>query len=523
MCLSGNSVAAQTVDDGMMEEQVSVEQLTDVKPTDWAYKALKSLSERYNCLTSSSGKSSVFEGDRAVTRYEFADGLHLCLQQMEKLIGNVSNDFIKKDDLSQLGRLGQEFQPELIAIKNRVDQVESKTAKLEGSQFSPKVKLNGEVIVGFNGIIGDKKAVTGTANPTEKLNDNITFSDRVRLNFDVFNLLNETDRLRVRLQAANTIQFNRAISGTVMSRVGFDTNNNNNFEVHRLEYYFKPTEQLKITIAANGEGLDDMLKTYSSLFEGAATGSISALGRFAPIYRQSIDGSGVAINYDFSKDFGVTLGYLATPKQASNPLPGKGLFNGGYSLFTQFNWKPNDSLSVGFTYVNSYENPNTQDVRLSGNTGSLFANQPFGNIPTSSHHLGLEGSYKVFSNVFLDVSLGYTQAQAEITSGLATKGNGAEMLNWAVKLGIGDDKKNLLGLIFAMPPKAISNDITTRQDHDTSYHIEGFYRYRVDKNDDKTTTNKIYITPGFIVILNPEHNANNEPIFVGTIRSTFLF
>ncbi len=36
-------------------------------------------------------------------------------------------------------------------------------------------------------------------------------------------------------------------------------------------------------------------------------------------------------------------------------------------------------------------------------------------------------------------------------------------------------------------------------------------------------TNEISITPGFFVITNPEHNSNNNSIWIGTIRTTFQF
>ncbi len=65
-----------------------------------------------------------------------------------------------------------------------------------------------------------------------------------------------------------------------------------------------------------------------------------------------------------------------------------------------------------------------------------------------------------------------------------------------------------------MPPKVTSND-GTRQNEGTSYHIEGFYRYRVTSNVD--------VTPGVMVILNPEHNDNNDPLWVGVVRTRFSF
>ena len=52
-------------------------------------------------------------------------------------------------------------------------------------------------------------------------------------------------------------------------------------------------------------------------------------------------------------------------------------------------------------------------------------------------------------------------------------------------------------------------------DKDTSLHLEAFYRFRVNDN--------ISITPGLILITNPEHNNDNDTISIGTIRTTFNF
>ncbi|PLZ79564.1 hypothetical protein CBP16_16350, partial [Fischerella thermalis WC217] len=36
-------------------------------------------------------------------------------------------------------------------------------------------------------------------------------------------------------------------------------------------------------------------------------------------------------------------------------------------------------------------------------------------------------------------------------------------------------------------------------------------------------TDNISITPGFLAIFNPEHNDNNDTVYVGTLRTTFTF
>ncbi|MBC7971040.1 MAG: S-layer homology domain-containing protein, partial [Verrucomicrobia bacterium] len=62
----------------------SVSQLSDVRPTDWAFQALQSLVERYGCIVGYPDKT--YRGNRALTRYEFAAGLNACLDRVNELI-----------------------------------------------------------------------------------------------------------------------------------------------------------------------------------------------------------------------------------------------------------------------------------------------------------------------------------------------------------------------------------------------------------------------------------------------------
>ncbi len=59
------------------------------------------------------------------------------------------------------------------------------------------------------------------------------------------------------------------------------------------------------------------------------------------------------------------------------------------------------------------------------------------------------------------------------------------------------------GELSGLPPR----------DPDTGFHIEGFYRYQINKN--------ISITPGLIWLTAPNHNEQNGDIFVGVVRTTF--
>jgi carbohydrate-selective porin OprB len=53
------------------------------------------------------------------------------------------------------------------------------------------------------------------------------------------------------------------------------------------------------------------------------------------------------------------------------------------------------------------------------------------------------------------------------------------------------------------------------EDPDTSLHIEAFYQYQL--------TDNVAITPGLIWLTAPDHNASNDDIVIGAIRTTFTF
>ncbi len=77
-----------------MDQVTSITQLTDVKPTDWAFQALQSLVERYGCIVGYPDKT--FRGNRALSRYEFAAGVNACLDRINELLAAATADLVKK-------------------------------------------------------------------------------------------------------------------------------------------------------------------------------------------------------------------------------------------------------------------------------------------------------------------------------------------------------------------------------------------------------------------------------------------
>ncbi len=90
-----------------IEQVTSVSQLSDVKPTDWAFQALQSLVERYGCIAGY--PDGTYRGNRAMTRYEFAAGLNACLDKVAELITAGTSNLVKKEDLQKLQKLQEEF------------------------------------------------------------------------------------------------------------------------------------------------------------------------------------------------------------------------------------------------------------------------------------------------------------------------------------------------------------------------------------------------------------------------------
>lgn len=138
------------------EAQVtSVSQLSDVRPTDWAFGALQSLVERYGCIAGY--PDGTFRGNRAMTRYEFAAGLNACLDQITKQIGASTANLVKKEDLVALQRLQEEFAAELATLRGRVDALEARTSELEANQFSTTTKLSGFAWFNMTGAFANDK------------------------------------------------------------------------------------------------------------------------------------------------------------------------------------------------------------------------------------------------------------------------------------------------------------------------------------------------------------------------------
>lgn len=550
-----------------MAQVIPVSQLSDVQPTDWAFGTLQLLVERYGCITGYPDGN--YRGNRDLTRYEFATGLKSCLDRVNELIASGTSNLVRKEDLATIQQLQQQFTVELTTLRGRVEVLEARTAQLEAQQFSTTTKLNGAIIFAVAGVNGGKQAVSrnfipsfdrtnnpntqyrdpkgnpmfntdGTPLTTRQANaiygiddgenfgkrrgDNIVFSNRLRLELNTS--FTGQDNLFIRLQAGNTPEFKLA-TGTNYGRLSFDGNSGNQVFVEALNYSFPVGKKIQVIVVPNQElyeFLENVIGEVSPLIEDN-NGSISGFGRFNPIFRLGGETvRGAAITYAYSQNIELTAVYAGTGSANTSEF---GLFNDGYVALGQLTLKLTNRFTLGLTYANSYSSDLSNDSNSSFDReiGSKLATNPFPTIGTSRaivNSYGVEFNYRFSSNFTLAGWAGFGLAKH-----LAPSGDKAGILNWAIEFVFPDVGKegNLLAFVVGQPPQVIFNDfgpnnkrfpeVVGGAEPDTSYHFEALYRYEV--ND------YITITSGLTVITNPENNRNNNPLFIGTIRTTFNF
>ncbi|MBW4472804.1 MAG: iron uptake porin [Stenomitos rutilans HA7619-LM2] len=488
--------------DAAIDQVTSVSQLSDVKPTDWAFQALQSLVERYGCIVGYPDKT--YRGNRALTRYEFAAGLNACMDRINELIAAGTADLVKREDLLAVQKLQEEFAAELVTLRGRVDALEVRTATLEKQQFSTTTKLNGQVIFAITDAFG------GASRNGQNDNYNTTFSDRIRLNFNTS--FTGKDLLTTRIQASNVIDPRPATNtapgneARLSFQSGSDTSNAAFLSL--LKYAFPIGDRVKIYVGTGFNiGFIDVIDDIVNPLANDAQAAISRFGRYSPIYRLGFD-TGGAVNIKLGGDFKLQAGYLAS--EASNPAAGSGLFNGNYAALAQLVYAP-QFATIAFTYVNAYS-----DNGLNHGTGSTLSN--LSGRAVSSNSYGVEANFKLSKGFQAGGWVSYMDADAR-TGAVRGKGN---VWSYALTLAFPDlgKKGNLGGIIVGMEPRLTGTDallsgLTRRSDKDTGLHIEAFYRYSVSEN--------ISITPGIVWLTAPNHNSDNDDIVLGVIRTTFSF
>ena len=529
---TNNSATAQTIEsnnqlisprdniegevvDGM-EQINSVSELLDVNPGDWAYEALRGLSDRYGCI--SGYPDGTYRGNATLTRYEFAVGLNSCLKNIQQLLatGEVQ---ISSEDLATLEKLQKNYSAELVKINSRLDPIETTLAQLEDTQFSTTTKLLGNLRVQTNTFF------SGDGDPQTNVQYNLflglltSFTGRDTL----LTALGSTNTAFPELASTNSgIEVGSTREGSSDTTGSGDTNNS--VRLIGLEYRFPLGDKAVIDIvAANRYRFSPIL--LRQFFPGYSLGQgpVSAFTEAPPIYLLG-GGSGISASYEFLDSTVLTLTYLST--FANNSQSGRGLFNGDYIASAQINYNPTADLFLQLLYQNGYFDNgnfgfnNGQTFRGNGFVGTALANR------FDDPGVFFEEGAKVSSNAY-QIGGYYTIGDRIIVGGWANlikarllgKGD-ADIWTYSLQTTFPDlfIEGNQGGLIVGVEPTLTSLDTDleiSEFENDTSLHIEAYYRHQLNDN--------ISLTPSLIWITAPNQDANNEDIVIGGIRTTFNF
>ncbi len=499
-----------------MGQVTSVSQLRDVSPTDWSYEALRSLVERYGCIVGYPDKT--FRGNRALSRNEFAAGLNACMQQMERLI--AASEAVLKEDIAKLQRLMREFEAELAALGARVDNLEGRVAFLEDHQFSTTTKLKGEVIMALTTKFNNNQAILPNR-VRLALNTSFTGEDtlitRIASSSDSRSdseFVNESSTLLQNDNLGPGDGNNANESSTLLQNYNLGPGDGNNAVVDWIAYYtpLKLGEDSKIDVYVAGyNGIhSDYAPTLNPYFEDydGGNGALSVFATENPIYRIGV-GQGLGLSYEANlfKGTTFTLGYLAA--DGANPEDGSGLFNGDYAALAQISANITDSISLGFTYVNSYNNGDIGNGLFGGIVGTEFANSPGFSKQTNS--FGAQAAWRIsekisFSGFFSYSDVDFTDIDIDHDDEVWSYGGGFAFPD----LG---KEGNLLGIFAGVPP--YSGCVSAINGFTTPVHVEAFYKYQINDN--------ISITPGIIWVSSPAQIDEEDDAIIGTIRTTFTF
>ncbi len=525
----GSEIQNDTISTSTTAQNVtSVSQLSDVRPTDWAFTALQSLVERYGCIAGYPDRT--FRGKQATSRYEFAAGLNACLDKINEIISAGLADKVSKEDLATLQKLQEEFAAELATLRGRVDALDAKTAKLEAQQFSTTTKLSGEAIFSVSGATGANTGGTNT---------NIVFSNRVRLN--LLTSFTGKDLLITGLQATNINSLaaplgyaDKTLSSSSNVRLGFEnqflnfnpSNSNtaaaNSVNLYKLLYIFPVADKLTMFAGTNAE-VSDAFPAISP-FASEGQGSISRFGQglnAATRVSGGTSGTGLAAAVGFiwtpsdTVDFRALYGSVnsAIATNSATTLLGAGFFGGSTVAAAQLTLKPTSTLDIGLNYANSYHQINILGTGLASADIGAINGGGLGD-PIKMDSVGATLTWRVAPKVAFNVS------GAWIFANLTGVNASTTFTSWMTGFHFSDVFKegNTAGILFGQPlAKSVAGGTATIPIGATAtpYHLEGYFNFRVNKN--------ISITPGVFFVFNPEGFNNAPTATVGVVRTTFTF
>ena len=555
--LESNEVINNPQETGAMSQITNVQQLRDVAPTNWAYEALRSLVDRYGCI--SGFPNQTYRGSQPLSRYEFAAGLNSCLNQIERLI--ASSETVSSEDIATIQRLSQEFEAELATIAGRVDEIESRVAVVEDNQFSTTTKFSGSLFLNLTGAAASDDVLAETVSldtpfslrragrdaNNNPITSNITEDPEIAFSYYTWLNFNSSftgkDNLAIQLVAGDgNSPANNYVSAGLYNTFGTPFTDQtgtasgaNSVEVREIFYDFPIGEKLRVVVGPriNWYRYFDN-NAYTFFLTGAGSFNSSGGTLVNPIDR----GSGAVITYVFNDSLTFKVGYLGEnteflPSEFFNTSsdPNNGLFSATQTLTAEIDLAIAERANIRFMYTRATVDNNQPLFDVDGNltgfgvggaTGEPIygvADDGFGgtigDAPSDTFSVnfdwaildkfGVFGRYNYGSTsirpVNPDLENGEVNAQA-FQAGLAFPDLG---------------KEGALGTISFVIPFDVTDGeeflASGAGDGATQFDLEATYNFPVNDN--------LSILPAFYYINSPNNFEDNPDIYVGNVRMQF--
>jgi hypothetical protein len=463
------------------EQVTSITQLSDVKPTDWAYQALNNLVERYGCVAGY--ENGTYLGGKSMTRFEAAALLNACLDRVTEVT-------------DELQRLANEFSNELQVIRGRVAKLEKQVGTLQATQFSTTTKLKGEATFVLGGVEGAR-----LANSTNV--GNTAFNYDVRLSFDTS--FTGKDLLKTRLRSGN---FSSQPFGSSSSLFKLDKAETyaNQVNLDRLYYSF-PGLTKGMTLTAGAIVRNTEMAWVPSAYKSDILDFFQVAG--APGVYNKATGSGFGAQWaqpTKKGKGGFVAGVNYVAQNGSDSTKGQFDEDGSLNTLAQIGYRaPQYGVAFGYRYGTEGTRVRTFNA-LGGGSGALGTNQTSNGYALNAYWQPKK------SGIIPSVSGAYGWNTVSLSNNRQTPTGATDSQTWFAGLQWADvfAKGNAAGFAIGAPGNAAS-----LKDDQKAIMWEAFYRYKVSDN--------ISITPAVFYVSNNQGLKNASDNYGGVVQTTFRF
>jgi hypothetical protein len=460
----------------------SINQFSDLRPTDWAYQALSNLIDKYGCVAGY--PNGAYKGGQAMARFEAAALLNACLDRVS-------------EQTDELKRLLDEFKTELSVLRGRVDGLEQKVGVLESQQFSTTTKLTGKADMilggtGYTGAYGGTNAGTGT----KPLQEAVSFN--YRLTLDLNTSFTGKDLLYTRLRTGNFQNSAFAGSGAYVPLAQLEDSNTNAdvLKLDKLWYQF-PVGNFTFYLAPRSENYY-MLTSQPTVYGNGNFILKLFKDRGAPGVYGNSSGAGAGVNWVSNRSnktprLGISSSTIAKYGDNGNPAAG-GMLNtySATKFVTQVAYGTSQwQISTAYAF--------TSGGMVMGRGTTMGG----ADVPTrsSANSWALNAFWQPKQGGWIpSVSLGYEvnwfQVNPNSGASVASGGNRAQTMAWMAGLEWADAFKEGNTLGFGIGgPEWVTSQVNGAAPNDGNMAMELWYKFQV--------TDNIAVTPAIFYLSRP--------------------